>query len=257
MKRLVSWVAGICVLGYVAVCVVLFAQQRSQIYFPHAHSPLNQPETRALSVNGTPIYFATLDRPGSQALVYFGGNADDVSLTLPLLAETFPNHALYLLHYRSYGGTPGQPTEAALLADALALFDKANSEHRKVLLVGRSLGTGLAVHVASLRPAARMVLITPYASLADMAAQRYPYIPVNWLLLDRFDSKDYAQGVSAPTLLIAAEQDEVIPMASTRSLLSHFRPGIAQLQIIPGVGHGSILGSASLRPFLTQVQSSP
>ncbi len=252
MKKLLSWVAGMCLLGYVAVCGVLFAVQRSQIYFPHAHSPLGQTETRMLAVAGTPVYFANRERTGPKAMVYFGGNADDVSQTLPPLADAFPDHALYLLHYRSYGGTPGQPTETALMADALALFDKAYAEHREVLVVGRSLGTGLAVRVASLRPAARLVLITPYASLVDMAAPRYPYIPVRWLMLDTYDSKDYALGVSAPTLLFAAEHDELIPLTSTRSLLSHFRPGIAQLRIVPGVGHGDIVDRARLPALLAE-----
>ena len=246
--------AGLCLMAYLAVCALLFTQQRSQIYFPHAHSPLGQPETRMLTVNGTPVYFATREVPGPQALVYLGGNADDVSLVLPTLGDIFPHHALYLLHYRSYGGTPGRPSEAALLADALALFDKAYAEHREVLLIGRSLGTGLAVQVASRRPAARMVLITPYASLVDMAAQRYPYIPVRWLMLDTYDSKDYAPMLRLPTLLLAAENDEVIPMASTQSLYAHFQPGTAQLRVVPSVGHGSIMGSASLQALLTQVQ---
>ncbi len=254
LLRIAVSVAGLSLLGYAAVCALLFTQQRSQIYFPHAHSPLGQPQTRVLSVDGTPVYFAAREAPGNKAMVYFGGNGDDVALALPLFADTFPQHALYLLHYRSFGGTPGQATEKALLADALALFDKAYAEHREVLLVGRSLGTGLAVQVASLRPAARMVLITPYASLVDMAAQRYPYIPVSWLMLDTYAAKDYAPKVQAPTLLLAAQNDEVIPMDSTRALFAQFQPGIARLQAIPGVGHGSILGSASLTALLAQLR---
>ncbi len=97
------------------------------------------------------------------------------------------------------------------------------------------------MQVASARPVARLVLVTPYASLVDLAAQRYPYIPVRWLMLDTFESSNYAPRVQAPTLLLAAEHDEVIPFASTEALLRRFRPGVAQLQVVPGVGHGSIM----------------
>lgn len=250
LRRVVLSLVGMGLLGYFAVCTVLFVQQRSQIYFAHAHSPLGQPETQTLMVDGTPVYVATREHPGAQALVYFGGNADDVSRALPELAAMYPQRALYLLHYRSYGGSPGQPTEVNLTTDALALFDKVHAEHPEVMVVGRSLGTGLAVRVASVRPAAGVVLITPYASLVDMAALRYPYIPVGWLLLDKYASKDHAPRVRAPTLLIAAGKDEVIPLESTRSLFRAFQPGVAQLKIIPGVGHGSIMGSPALRALL-------
>jgi uncharacterized protein len=251
--RRVVLALGVCLLlGYGAVCATLFVKQRSLIYFPHAHSPLGQSGTQMLQVDGTPVYFANREHAGPKAVVYFAGNGDDAALALPLLAQTFPGHALYLLHYRSYGGTPGQPTEAALTADAVALFDKAYAQHRDVVVVGRSLGTGLAVQVASQRPVARLVLITPYAGLTDMAAQRYPFVPVNVLMQDTYQSKNYAPQISAPALLVAAQNDAVIPLSSTQALFAAFRPGVAQLKIIANVDHGSIVTSAMLASLLVQ-----
>lgn len=84
------------------------------------------------------------------------------------------------------------PSEVALVADALALFDRVYAEHPHVVVGGRSLGSGVAVHVASLRPVARLVLVTPYDSLYGIAARQFPYVPVRWLLWDTFESWRYA-----------------------------------------------------------------
>jgi hypothetical protein len=109
-----------------------------------------------------------------------------------------------------------------------------------MVVVGRSLGSGVAVYLASQRPVARLVLVTPYDSLVDVAARHYPYFPVRWLLLDKFESSKYAKQVTAPTLVIAAEHDEIIPRASTRALVTRFRDGVVSLKIVPGAGHNTI-----------------
>lgn len=116
---------------------------------------------------------------GPKALIYFGGNAEDVSLSLPLFSKAFPEYAIYLLHYRGYGGSSGTPSETALRDDAHALFDKVYTEHPSTVVIGSSLGTGVAVHLASQRPASRLILIMSYDSIQDIAAFRFPYIPVS------------------------------------------------------------------------------
>jgi pimeloyl-ACP methyl ester carboxylesterase len=183
-------------------------------------------------------------------LIYFGGNAEDVSGNLPGFSEAFADHALYLLHYRGYGGSSGMPTEAALFADAIALFDKVHAEHENVVVVGRSLGSGVAVHLASLRPVARLVLVTPYDSLQELAAHQFPYFPVRWLLLDKFESWRYAAKVVAPTLVIAAEHDEVVPRTSTESLYTRFGTGVASLRVVGGTSHNTISESPEYLPLL-------
>jgi pimeloyl-ACP methyl ester carboxylesterase len=96
------------------------------------------------------------------------------------------------------------------------------------------------VHVASLRPAAKLVLVTPYDSIVGLAEEQYPFMPVSLLMLDRYESFRYAPKVRAPTHLIAAGQDRIIPRASTERLLRRFAPGIARLSVVPGAGHNSI-----------------
>jgi hypothetical protein len=236
-------------LAYVGVCAFVFAIQRSLIYYPQPSSLGDRDTTVTLPVAGARVVASVRARAGTKAVVYFGGNGEDVTSSIPGLAAAFPEHALYLLHYRGYGGSGGTPSEAALVGDALALFDLAQREHAAVEVVGRSLGSGVAMQVAGTRPAARLVLVTPYDSLVAIAASRFPYLPVGWLLLDRFESDRHAASVGAPTLLIAADRDEVIPRASTERLLARFKPGVATLRVVAG-DHNSVSEQPEYGPIL-------
>ncbi|SFU52896.1 alpha/beta hydrolase [Pseudoduganella namucuonensis] len=232
--------AALAALGYLGLCAALFVFQRSLIYMPPPASPVEGADVVALPVDGAELRVTVRDRQGARALVYFGGNAEDVNLGLPDLAAAFPERAIYLMHYRGYGGSTGSPTERALVADALVLFDKARARHGSVIVMGRSLGSGVAVQVASRRPVAGLVLVTPYDSVQTLAARLFGYIPVGTLLRDKFESWRYAPRVAAPTLILAAEHDEVIPRASTESLLASFPSPVATLRIVPGTGHNTI-----------------
>ena len=253
MSRALVILVALVAIGYLALCVALFVFQRSHIYYPQPRSLAGGATTITLPIEEGQVLVTTRAHQGPNAVVYFGGNAEDVSSSLPDLATAFPEHALFLLHYRGYGGSSGKPTEAALIADALALFDKVHAGHQKVVLVGRSLGSGIAVHVASLRPVARLVLVTPYDSLQELAARQFPYLPVRWLLQDKFESWRYAPQVSAPTLVIAAEYDEVIPRDSTEALYARFRSGVASFKIVAGTGHNTISESPQYLALLKGV----
>ena len=240
MQKTLSILLLLGVAVYAAACLALFLLQRSLIYFPPSHAAVQAPKTSTMTVPGAVLAISERPRAGKQAIIYFGGNGEDVTMSLPLLDEAFPDHALYLLHYRGYTGSSGKPTEAALVADALLLCDRVAAAHAEVVLIGRSLGSGIALQVASRRPVHRLVLVTPYDSLAALAGRQFPYFPVRWLLRDRYDSVRYAPQVKAPTLVIAAGQDEVIPAQSTARLLARFADGVATQQVIEGAGHNTI-----------------
>ena len=240
MLKTASLIMIAAVALYMAACLGLFLVQRSFIYFPPPRALVDAPATSTLTVPGAQLLVSERPLPGNKAVIYLGGNAEDVSASLPLLARAFPGHALYLPHYRGYAGSSGTPTEAALVADALLLFDQVAAVHPEIVLIGRSLGTGVAVQVASRRRPARLVLVTPFDSLQSLAAQQFPYMPVRWLLRDKYDSGRYAPQIGAPTLIVAAGADEIIPAASTRLLLSRFAPGVASMRVIPEAGHNTI-----------------
>jgi pimeloyl-ACP methyl ester carboxylesterase len=239
IKPIISF-AAFLVLVYVGLCVALFVFQRSFIYYPQPRARGESSPTMALSVPGAELLISVRSRDGPDAIVYFGGNGEDVTFNLPAFSSAFPNHALYLMNYRGYGGSSGSPSEADIQQDALALFDHVHAQHPNVVIMGRSLGSGVAIRLASQRPATRLVLITPYSSIAELGARQFPFFPVKWLLRDKFESWRYAPQIRVPTLLVAAEHDQIIPRTSTEDLYTRFAQGVASLRVIPGVGHNTI-----------------
>lgn len=241
--RIAGLIFAFLLLCYGAACIALFAFQRSLIYFPQPNGFGGPDSTMSLPVEGAQLRVSVRPHAGRKALLYFGGNAEDVSASLASFSAAFPDHAIYLLHYRGYGGSSGRPTEDLLHADARAMFDHVRAEHPDIALVGRSLGSGVALRLAAERPASRLILVTPYDSIEAIAAGQFPWFPIRWLMTDKFESSRDAPRVRVPTLILQAEHDEVIPAASTARLHAAFAPGMAALTIIHGVGHNDISGA--------------
>jgi pimeloyl-ACP methyl ester carboxylesterase len=240
MKRIAYVILSIALIGYASLCAAMYIFQRSLIYYPQPRSVTAPESILKLPVDGAEVLVTVRPLNGPKAIVYFGGNAEDVSQNLDSYVKAFPDHALYLMHYRSYGGSTGQPTEEANVADGLALFEKVRALHPEVAIFGRSLGSGVAVQVASRVTASRLVLITPYDSIVEIGAQMFPLLPVRWLALDTYESGKFAPRIRIPTTIIQAENDEVIPHASTEKLHSGFEPGVAKMTVIEGVGHNDL-----------------
>ena len=245
---------ALILVAYLGLCAALFVFQRSLIYFPQRFAPASGTTTLVVPAEGARVVATVWPHDGPKALVYFGGNAETVTHSLPHLVAAHPDHAIYLMNYRGYGGSAGKPSEAALYADALALFDQVASTHSHVVAMGSSLGSGVAVYLASRRPVARLVLVTPFDSLEALAASHYRIFPVRWLLQDKYESWRYAPEVTAPTLVIAAEHDEIIPRASTELLHSRFRSGLARYQVVAGAGHNTVSASPAYVALLRGAQ---
>ncbi|QHC96404.1 hypothetical protein PspR84_17770 [Pseudomonas sp. R84] len=253
MSRTLMSLVALIVAVYLVLCAALFFFQRSLIYFPQPNAVTSADSQLTLSMPDAQVSVVTRERVGPRALIYFGGNAEDVSRNLPEFAEAFPEYAVYLLNYRGFGGSSGSPSEAAIAEDALALFDQVYASHPQVSLIGRSLGSGVAVRLASQRPVQQLILVTPYNSLEEIATRQYPWVPVQWLLKDRFESGKYAAHIRVPTLLLAASDDEVIPRASTQRLLENFPQGVALLRVVPDSGHNSISDRAQYLQWMEDV----
>lgn len=243
MSRLLVFLALALIVSYFLLCLGLYLYQRSLIYYPQARSFSAAEHTQTLRTDAGNLMITAKQLGSDTAVIYFGGNAEDVSTSLAGLTLAFPQHALFLPHYRGFGGSEGKPSETALHADALAIYEKVRLKHRHIILVGRSLGTGVAIRLASQREVMRLVLVTPYDSIQELASQQFPYLPVRWLLQDKFESWRYAPAITVPTTVLLAENDEVIPRASSQQLLGRFAPGIAKAQVIMGTGHNTILDS--------------
>jgi pimeloyl-ACP methyl ester carboxylesterase len=180
--------------------------------------------------------------PGrARALVYFGGNGEGLDWLRPELERRFPHHTSYLVAYRGYGASTGRPSQRALTSDALALVDEAARLHpdASVDVVGRSLGSGVAMQVAARRPIERLVLVTPFDSLAATAGDLFPRLPVRHLIADRWDSAAVARDVAAEFLVLRAGRDELVRPARTDALLAVLPPSTKVVDL-PDADHNNL-----------------
>lgn len=226
--------------AYLSLCAWLFISQRSQIYFPVRGSNPPGAQSIRLQSGGATLKIWVVERPGPRALVYFGGNAEDVSANLASFAAAFPRHSLYLANYRGYGGSTGDPSESVLVADASAVYDHLHARYPEISVMGRSLGTGVAVQLAAAREVRRLVLVTPYDSLAKVAGAHFPMFPVAFLMRDRYDSASRARAISAPVLAVIAGDDEIIPRARSEALVNSFPQSQIRVMVLDGATHNSI-----------------
>jgi fermentation-respiration switch protein FrsA (DUF1100 family) len=182
--------------------------------------------------------------PAAPALIYFGGNAEDVAGNVDTLGAALPQRVVYLVNYRGYGGSGGTPSERGLYADSEAVFDAVRRRHPAgaIAVMGRSLGSGVAVHLAATRDVQRLVLVTPFDSMVAVAREYFRWLPTAWLVRDRYASAATVRGgrVRAPTLIVIAADDEVIPARRAEALAAAFPAGQLRTLRIEGATHNSI-----------------
>ena len=243
--------AGCVLLGF-PLLIYLF--QERLIFFPQplTKDPLKTNTGAAIEevtlvtasqvkLNGWLVKAATTQTP-APLLIYFGGNAEEVSW-LASTAGQYAGWSLLMFNYRGYGRSEGRPGEAELFADALQIYDYAASRAPggRVAVMGRSLGSGVAVYLAAERPVAGAVLISPYDSIESVAKGIYPFLPIGLMLKHRFDSIARAPGIKVPLLCLVASDDRVIPRVHSERLYAAWG-GKKQWQAIPHTAHDDIAG---------------
>jgi pimeloyl-ACP methyl ester carboxylesterase len=238
LKRISVIFAILLPIFYLAVCFLLFFTQRSLLYFPTPES--KQSQSISIESEGETLRILTRPADSANAIILFGGNADDVSYYLGSFAAAVPEQNLFLVNYRGYGGSTGSPSEAALFADAVAVYDHVYAKFPNVSVVGRSLGTGVAVYLASVRKVDRLILITPYDSVENVAKNHFPIFPVGLILKDKFDSIARVKDVTAKTLILLAENDRTIPRKNSDALAHAFRSDQVLVKTLAGKTHDSI-----------------
>ncbi len=233
MVRKVSNILVIAVLVYAALLAYLYFNQRNMMYFPDT-SPPNQigPEGLEtsfetaevttkdnLSLKGWYIPPRDKDKP---VIVVFHGNAGHYGDRLDKMAGfAFNGYGLLLAGYRGYGGNPGKPSEQGLYADARAYLDWLEAKGipgSQIVLYGESLGTGVAVQMATEREIGALVLEAPYSATSDVAQSVYFFMPVKLLMKDQYRSVDKIGQVTAPVLIVHGALDRMIPIAFGRML---------------------------------------
>jgi uncharacterized protein len=178
----------------------------------------------------------------SPLIIYYGGNAEEVSGNL-LDLDRFPPASFLFLNYRRYGKSEGKPTEKNLVKDALFVIDEMVSKHEMdpshIVLLGRSLGSGVAVQVAAQRQIRAVILVTPFDSLVNVAKSHYPIFPINYLVKHRFDSLKYAGDIQFPALALLGTEDRVIPNHHSLALIKAWSGPMESLSI-EGADHNNI-----------------
>lgn len=222
---LLASLAQIAAVIAVGVPLLMYLVQDSLVFMPQPLSEARRNQIRE-SLSAEEIFLDAEDGTrlhawqvkGEPLLLYFGGNAEEVSWMLEEGPRRVPGAGWLLVDYRGYGASGGSPSEKALTADGLRWYDHVSKQARRIFVFGRSLGTGVAVHVASARPVAGVIAIAPYDSLAAVGQHHYPFLPVGLLLRHRFDSAALAPQIKVPLLCLVAERDAVIPVAHSRKL---------------------------------------
>lgn len=172
--------------------------------------------------------------------LYFHGNADGLNeraTRFGYLAAT--GAGVIAFSYRGYGGSGGEPTEALLYSDAREIYDaltKAYPESR-IILFGESLGTGVALELATHVNPAGIILDSPYLSVVERAYAAYPWLPVSILLQDQFRSDQFIRDVSAPILILHGTKDDVIPPSDSEQLSQLAKPDQVTRKLYTGEPH--------------------
>jgi len=240
-------IAAVAVLLLLGALVVL---QRRLIYLPSAAPP----DLAAVLPEGTRVTFPTADGltltawlvPGPDGaagvtVVVFPGNAgnrgDRAPLARALAARGF---GVLLVEYRGYGGNPGTPTEAGLIADGRAavayVAARPDVDADRLVYFGESLGAAVAIAVAVERPPAALVLRSPFSSLPEVASVHYPFLPASLLLWDRYPNLARIREVAVPVLVVAGSADRTVPVAQSRRLYEAAAAPKAFVTI-PGADH--------------------
>jgi uncharacterized protein len=224
-----KWLLILAVIGYGGLLALMYVFQRALMYFPDtarvlpAQAGLPQAEEVTLtSSDGEKlIAWYVPPRDSKPVVIYFQGNAEGLKARVGRFTWlTAGGTGLLALCYRGFGGSTGKPTEQGLILDARAAYDFVRTRYaaKRIVPFGESLGTGVAVALASEHEIGALILDAPYSSTADVGAAHYWFAPVRWLMKDTFHSDERIGRVAAPILMMHGEQDHIIPIGFAEKL---------------------------------------
>ena len=242
-------IAGI----YLAVLAGVFVFQRSVIYkpsFPVASpAAAGAPSMRVIQVRTADDlrlvgWYQPAASPARPVIVFFHGNAGSIGTRAYKIRDFLrAGYGVLLAEYRGYNNNPGRPSEAGLYSDAHAYLDWLGAQgvpQDRIVLMGESLGTGVAVQMSLDYPQARaLVLEAPYTSLPDVAALELPMFPAHLLALDHFASLEKIKSIRMPVLVIHGLHDGIVPAHFGQALYAA-APAPKKLLLLPGAGHNDL-----------------
>lgn len=231
--------------AYLALMLLMFLLQRHIIYHPQkgmgkpeSYGFIAAKEVEILTKDGERLigwYAAPTTKP--QTIVYFHGNAGhlgDRAYKLHAFAES--GYGVFSVSWRGYGSSTGRPTEVGLMEDARAAIKWLKLSPENLVLYGESLGSGVAVRMATEFHARLVMLEAAYISVQKRGQELYGWLPVKYLLRDNFDSYHFIDKINAPLVMIHGDKDAVIPLSHGKTL---FEKAVQpkKIYIYEGVGH--------------------
>lgn len=255
-KNWLRWLIA-AVLVYILAGILMFFFQERLIFHPQPiskaairHIERNHPEAQAISIvmkDCTEVkgWLVRGSANAGSLCIYFGGNGDEASNMIDQ-AGRYPDWSFALVNYRGYGESDGSPNEKKLCSDALQIYDyfstRQEVESAPIVVMGRSIGSGVAVYLAENRAVDGVILTTPFDSVLNVAQEKLPIYPIRFMLRNRFDSLARAGSIEQPVLIITAAKDKLIPPGHARKLADRWS-GKVFMQEIPGKDHDSVVTS--------------
>lgn len=244
--------------GVVYALIVLFFYlfQSQFLFFPRLLSyPIelkdHEEEVSIMSKDGSMLHgWLSHDYKHSpqKLIIYFGGNAEEVSHMLPI-ASMMEGWAMLLINYPGYGISEGRPGQDGFFKAALAIYDYASArddiDKNNIVVMGRSIGSGPSVYLAHERELRTAILISPFESIRAVAQSAMPFLPVNLILRHKFPSKKFATNIDIPLLAFYGTCDNIIPPVHTKRLVEYWK-GNTKLVELPSFGHNDIFASEQL-----------
>ncbi len=255
-KKIMGIALAILIIAPFLIYAVLYVLQERMIFVGALMNEQNlklirakYPKAEELTVetpDGTKLQGWFLDNSPvykSPLLIYFGGNNEEASNLLDSIGS-LDGWSVLLVNYRGYGLSGGDPTEENLFKDSLFLYDtfskRDDIDPNNIVAMGRSLGSGVAVYLASRRPLKAVMLTTPYDSIREVAQERFPFVPVRRLLKHPFDSLALASTIKTPMIAFLATRDRTIKPERSIRLIEGWA-GTTDVIKIQDASHGNIV----------------
>lgn len=235
---------------YFAFCALVFFFQRKLIYIPskdlsnyHILESLGMKEIWINSGAKINAWFF-LTKSQSEIILYLHGNGGNVSHRAHKFAEIINRgYGLLAIDYRGYGKSSGSPTEWGLYEDAVAalnwLHDK-NYNNQQIIIYGESIGTAVAIEVSQERNFNKIILESPLSSLVDVGKEIYPFLPVSFLLKDRYDSLAKLDKVNSPIFIFHGAEDSIIPEQQSYKLYQNIQNVRKFRKVFTGKNHNDL-----------------
>ncbi|OGO82350.1 MAG: hypothetical protein A2Y18_04075 [Clostridiales bacterium GWD2_32_19] len=275
IKSIIRAVVISIVIGYMSIVCILYFSQDSMIFINQTLTNAevkiinsqfeNCEEVRITTTDNIKLhgwYVKNSELKKAPLIIYFGGNAEEVSNFIHY-KDSLKGWDIVAINYRGYGLSEGKPSEKNIFKDAEYIYDsfakRSDIDNNKIIVMGRSLGSGVAVHLAYERKLAGVILVTPYDSITKVAQEEISYIPVSLFIKNPFDSIKIAPKISTPMIALAAENDTFIPPKHAIKLVEKWG-GSHEIKIVKNTEHNTIQNGEgyweSINEFLIRIVES-